>query len=223
MAGWLKRVFHRRTELDSADAYERWAPTYPSHAHNELMQLEERAVLHMMPNLEGVPALDAACGSGRYLKIMLQRGAARVVGLDASAPMLARARDISPNLVQADLLRIGLRGGRFRLVVCGLALGHVQDLRSAMAEISRVLIPGGTVIYSEFHPISGWLRWKRTFRWADGREYVVRRFMHSFSDHVAACAAAGLVIDEVREPAIDFEHKWQGFPAVLVIRATKAE
>ncbi len=222
MPRWLERLLHRRTELGAVDSYARWAPNYPPYAHNQFMEMEESAVLQMLPDLKGMAALDVACGSGRYLKIMMQRGAALVVGLDASLPMLARAREFAPHLVQADLLCMGLRTGRFQVVACTLALGHVEDLRSALIEISRVLAPKGTVIYSDFHPLGAQLGWRRTFRGQDGSEYSVRHYSHSFSDHVAACTAAGLAIAEVREPTIDFAHKWRGCPAVLVIRATKA-
>ncbi|MDZ7343295.1 MAG: hypothetical protein ONA90_02150, partial [candidate division KSB1 bacterium] len=63
--------------------------------------------------------------------------------------------------------------------------------------------------------------WKRTFRAANGRQYAVRHYTHLYADHHAACRAAGLAIEEVREPRIDFAHKWRGYPAVMVIRARK--
>jgi malonyl-CoA O-methyltransferase len=222
MSRWLERWLHRRTELDAAEAYARWAPNYPSYPHNQFMELEQSAVVQLLPDLKGRSALDVACGSGRYLDLMRQREAALVVGLDASMPMLACARELTPNLVQADLRHMGLRTGRFQVITCALALGHVENLCGALLEISRVLAPNGTVIYSDFHPMGAQLDWKRTFRGQDGREYSIRHHSHSISDHVAACAAAGLTIGEVREPTIDFEHKWRGCPAVLVIRATKA-
>jgi malonyl-CoA O-methyltransferase len=221
MQSWLKRLFLRPKELSVAQSYALWAPDYPPHAHNPLMELEESALLDMLPAVLGASALDLACGSGRYLKRLLLRGASPVVGLDSSPPMLAHARAITPNLVNADLLSTGLRSSAFRVVTCGLALGHVQDLRRAMIEISRVMAPEGALVYSDFHPFGSLLGWKRTFRGSDGREYVVRHFTHLYSDHVAACAAAGLHIEEVREPQINFEHRWRGYPALLVIRARK--
>jgi len=175
-----------------------------------------------LPDLRGMAVLDVGCGSGRYLKIMLQRGAALVVGLDASMPMLARAREFAPNLMQANLLSMGLHTGRFQVITCALALGHVQDLRRALTEISRVLAPNGAVIYSDFHPLAAQLGWKRTFRGPDGHLYAVRYYAHSISEHVAACAAAGLQVAEVLEPTIDFDHKWRGYPALLIVRAIKS-
>ncbi len=222
MPGWIRRLFHRPKELSVTESYALWAPDYPPHAHNRLMELEESAFLEMMPDVLGRAALDLACGSGRYLKRLLLRGASSVVGLDASPPMLAQARAITPNLVNADLLSLSLRPGTFGVVTCALALGHVEDLRRAMMEISRVMAPDAILVYSDFHPFGSLLGWKRIFRGSDGREYVIRHFTHLYSDHVAACTAAGLRIEEVREPQINFEHRWRGYPALLVIRARKA-
>ena len=79
--------------LDPAAAYALWASNYPPRAHNPLMQAEERALLAQLPaDLGGCAVLDAGCGSGRYLAHALSRGARRVVGIDLSREMLARAR-----------------------------------------------------------------------------------------------------------------------------------
>src|SRR3954464_15583188 len=79
--------------LEPAAAYALWAASYPPHAHNPLMLAEERAMLALLPaDLRGCAVLDAGCGSGRYLLHALRRNARRVLGIDLSAEMLARAR-----------------------------------------------------------------------------------------------------------------------------------
>jgi malonyl-CoA O-methyltransferase len=216
-------MLRRVIKLSAADAYARWAPNYPPCAHNRFMEREEHAVLGLLPDVRGCAALDLACGSGRYLRILLERGASPVIGLDSSAAMLSSARTISPDLVLADLLAVSLRRQSFRTVVCCLAIGHVRNLRQAMAEISRVLVPGGTVVYSDLHPIGSCLGWKRTFRSEDGREYEVTHYTHHFSDHVAACTEAGLRIEKVVEPVIDSGREWLNCPALLVIRARRSD
>jgi malonyl-CoA O-methyltransferase len=186
-----------------------------------MMELEQRAMLELLPDLAGKAVLDLACGSGRYLATLIERGASRVVGLDISPRMLARAKTNPCYLVQADLRWLPLVNSSFEVVVCGLAVGHVGDLCAVMAEVGRVLVSGGIVVYSDFHPLGSLAGWKRTFRAQDGRQYSVRHHTHLYADHHAACRAAGLVIEEVREPLIDFKHKWRGCPAVMVIRARK--
>jgi malonyl-CoA O-methyltransferase len=136
--------------------------------------------------------------------------------------MLNRAREIAPHLIRADLNHLAVRGAGFYLAICALALGHVSGLDGALREIARVLAPGGAVVYSDFHPIGARLGWQRSFRGTEGRKYRVEHFTHDYADHLRACAAAGLRIEDVREPRIDFGGRWRGFPAVLVIRARKA-
>lgn len=218
---WHDRLSRQAIELNAKEAYAAWASTYSPSAHNPMMELEQRAVLELLPDPAGKVALDLACGSGRYLAALIERGAAPVAGVDISFQMLARARTKSRQLVQADLRWLPLANSFFELVVCGLAVGHVDDLRGVMIEVGRVLVSDGIVVYSDFHPFGALAGWKRTFRAQDGRQYTVRHHTHLYADHHAACRAAGLVIEEVREPRIDFEHKWRGYPAVLVIRARK--
>ncbi len=220
----LNRWARRRVapvELDVLDAYAHWAESYEPDAHNPLMQLEEQAVLELLPAGAGGRWLDLACGSGRYLKRLAAAGARRVAGLDFSRPMLARAADLGYPLVQADLRHLPMPAGCFDRIVCGLAVGHVADLAGSLAEMGRILAPGGVLVYSDFHPFGALLGWKRTFRAADGVAYAARHHVHLYQAHHAACQAAGLSIDAVREPRIDFEHPYRGYPAVLVIRAIK--
>jgi malonyl-CoA O-methyltransferase len=208
-------------ELEAKEAYAAWASAYPPNAHNPLMELEQRAMLELLPDPAGKAALDLACGSGRYLTMLIERGATPVAGLDISPEMLARARTNSRYLIQADLRCLPLANASFDLVVCGLAVGHVDDLRDVMLEAGRVLVSDGIIVYSDFHPFGALAGWKRTFRAENGCEYAVRHHTHLYADHHAACRAAGLVIEAVREPRIDFDHKWRGCPAVIVIRARK--
>jgi malonyl-CoA O-methyltransferase len=219
---WRARLPGPLIELEAKQAYAMWASTYFPQAHNPLMEIEQRAMLELLPEVAGKVALDLACGSGRYLAALIDRGASRAIGLDFSPNMLARAKMNSGYLVQADLRQLPLANASFDVVVCGLAVGHVDDLRGVIAEVGRVLIAGGVVVYSDFHPFGALIGWKRTFRAQNGREYVVRHYPHLYADHHAACRAAGLIVEEVREPRIDFEHKWRGHPAVIVIRARKS-
>jgi malonyl-CoA O-methyltransferase len=218
---------HART-LEPDRAYALWAATYAPEAHNPLMRLEERAVLELLPDLGGKTALDLGCGTGRYLALLRARGAKRAFGLDRSWEMLREGRAARqgaagpPALVQGDLLALPLATGAADLIVCGLAIGHVTALDRAIAEMSRVLKPGGLAIYSDFHPFGALAGWQRTFRAPDGRAYAVAHQVHLYADHHAACRRAGLEIEAVREPRIDFAHAWRGFPAVLAIRARKA-
>src|SRR6188472_4311668 len=89
--------------LPVLEAYARWAPGYAAEAHNPLMELEQAALLPLLPPVAGLRVLDLACGSGRYVARLKDQGAARLVGADLSAAMLARAKAVSDALILADL------------------------------------------------------------------------------------------------------------------------
>ena len=63
--------------LDS-EAYERWAATYPP-SHNPLMRAEQATLLKHWPEVAGLRALDLACGTGRYAKLLSACRAAQIV------------------------------------------------------------------------------------------------------------------------------------------------
>ncbi|AGG87837.1 methylase involved in ubiquinone/menaquinone biosynthesis [Rhodanobacter denitrificans] len=218
-----------------AEAYALWAASYPAHAHNPVMQAEERAMLGLMPaTLHGQAVLDVGCGSGRYMLHALRRGAARVIGVDLSSPMLARAgvelaawqaaADI--DLVQGSLEALPVPDARASLTVCGLVVGHLDDLQHALAELCRVTRPGGTLLCSDVHPIGDALGWLRDFK-SDGRHYAVRHTRHLYGHWHAACAALGLRIEQVLEPMLDpadipagarFDRAALAVPVALVFR-----
>jgi len=150
--------------LEPTEAYALWAPYYPAHAHNPLMQAEERAMLTLIPGeLAGHSVLDAGCGSGRYLLHALRRGATRVTGVDLSPAMLDRARaelgacqqdgKVEVELLQGSLEALPLPDAWSTLTICGLVIGHLGSLEQALAELRRVTRPGGRVLCSDVHPI----------------------------------------------------------------------
>ena len=75
---------------ETLTAYERWAPLYPPVAHNPLMRAEQQAMLQHWPTVAGLRALDLACGSGRYTRLLGEGEAAEVVALDFCLPMLTQ-------------------------------------------------------------------------------------------------------------------------------------
>ncbi|HEV7122100.1 MAG TPA: class I SAM-dependent methyltransferase [Rhodanobacter sp.] len=201
----------RPSMLVPAEAYALWASSYPAHAHNPVMQAEERAMLGLMPDtLLGEAVLDVGCGSGRYILHALRRGAARVIGVDLSRQMLARAATelaaLQPaaevDLVRGNLAALPVPDARASLTICGLVVGHLENLRQALAELCRVTRPGGTLLCSDMHPIGHALGWLRDFKSGD-RHFAVQHTQHLYSDWHAACATLGLRIERVREPRLD--------------------
>ncbi len=197
------------------------------------MRAEEKAMLELAPDLRDKAVLDLACGTGRYAQRLKDRGARLVVGIDLSPEMLAQTDKCIAQFALADLSQLPITNYLFDLVVCGLAIGHAENLPRAIAESARVLKPGGALLYSDFHPLGYLAGWRREFNGRNGKRYAVKHFAHLYSDHAAACRAAGLTIRLIREPVIgrDIQEefprsdevyaRWTGWPAALIIRADK--
>ena len=225
----------RPSMLMPAQAYALWASSYPAHAHNPVMQAEERAMLGLLPaTLHGQAVLDVGCGSGRYMLHALRRGAARVIGVDLSPQMLARASTelaaLQPaaeiDLVQGSLAALPVPDARANLTICGLVVGHLENLQQALAELCRVTRPGGTLLCSDVHPIGHALGWLRDFKFGD-RHYAVQHTQHLYSHWHAACATLGLRIEQVLEPMLEpadipaearFDHTALEVPVALVFQ-----
>ena len=197
--------------LEPEAAYALWAASYPAHAHNPVMQAEERAMLALLPaDLREHAVLDAGCGSGRYLRHAARRGATRLTGVDLSVPMLDRAYDeladlrpeVELSLLRGSVVELPVDDAWADFTVSGLVLGHIEDLPRALAELRRATRPGGTLLCSDFHPTGHALGWLRDFK-AGGERYAARHTPHLYSHWHRACAALDLVIEEVREPMLD--------------------
>jgi ubiquinone/menaquinone biosynthesis C-methylase UbiE len=93
--------------------------------------------------------LDCGCGAGEYVRALLERGAdAWGVELDASKLASATARDeaLAARLSQGDLEALAFPDQSFDLALANEALEHVPDDRAALAEMRRVLRPGGRLL-----------------------------------------------------------------------------
>jgi SAM-dependent methyltransferase len=133
--------------------------------------------------------------------------------------MLRQARGLAPSvsLARGDLRSLPVAAARFDVVVSGLCVGHLAELSFAIAEMGRVLAPGGALLYSDFHPRARLDGHARTFT-VGGRSFEVEHHLHLPEAHRAACGAAGLEIEEMRDVLSATEPP---FPAVLAIRARR--
>lgn len=202
--------------LSSLDAYTHWASTYPPRAHNALMQTEESAMRGLMPDVTGLSVLDLACGTGRYALIARECGAKTVIGIDNSLAMLNANPDRRVALATCEALP--LPDESFDVVMCGLALGHLPQLTPVLAEIRRVLKPGGCALVSDFHPFVFLNGGQRTFTAPDGQTYAVEHYVHLYADYHRAAQQAGLKIEDVTEASIRLPTTGANTPVVLAFR-----
>jgi ubiquinone/menaquinone biosynthesis C-methylase UbiE len=100
--------------------------------------------------------LDCGCGNGRYLRHTIAHGATahHMIGLDIAVGMLTSLRrrwltDLPHrHVVVGDALHLPVPTNRCDLVYAMHMLYHVPDQQRAMAELRRVVRPGGTLIAS---------------------------------------------------------------------------
>jgi demethylmenaquinone methyltransferase/2-methoxy-6-polyprenyl-1,4-benzoquinol methylase len=92
----------------------------------------------------GDRVLDACCGTGD-LAVACARTGGKVTGLDFSPRMLERARRKSRAVtwIEGDLLALPFADGSFDATTVGFGVRNVADLERGLAELARVLVPGG--------------------------------------------------------------------------------
>lgn len=115
------------------------------------------ALRALLPDLRGCSVVDLGCGFGWFCRWAREQGAERVLGLDVSENMLARARadtaDDAISYERADLERLELAEAEFDLAYSSLALHYVERLEALLATLHRSLKPGGALVFSVEHPI----------------------------------------------------------------------
>jgi demethylmenaquinone methyltransferase/2-methoxy-6-polyprenyl-1,4-benzoquinol methylase len=101
--------------------------------------------------------LDLCCGTGDMCFLAETAAAgARFVGADFTLPMLAVARrrklasDKSSAFAQADALRLPFPDGAFDAITVGYGLRNLADSAAGLAEMRRVLAPGGRAVILDF-------------------------------------------------------------------------
>jgi demethylmenaquinone methyltransferase/2-methoxy-6-polyprenyl-1,4-benzoquinol methylase len=90
---------------------------------------------------------DLACGTGDLCD-EIGRSGLMAIGFDVSAGMLAAAHTKAP-LVRADVIRLPLAEGSVAGATCGFALRNLTDLEAFLAELARVVRPGGRIALLE--------------------------------------------------------------------------
>ncbi|MDI6852088.1 MAG: class I SAM-dependent methyltransferase [Deltaproteobacteria bacterium] len=176
---------------DQVAAYDRWYFT-PLGQLADLV--EKEALFDLLPEIAGRLVLDVGCGTGNISLALAHRGA-QVVGLDASGPMLARARDKAR---RAELPLACIRGSAGKLpfaadsfdgVLSILALDFMADRDIAIQEMVRVLRPGGFLAVAMLSRYSLWTlkrairAWLKPSLWGKVRFITPKGLRRLLSSH----------------------------------------
>ena len=129
------------SSFQNASAYERYMSGW-SRAAGE-------PFLDWLALPRGLRWLDVGCGSGVFTALLAERAApAELHGIDRSAAMLAHARDRlreNVQLYEGDATALPFPAARFGVAVMPLVIVFIDDPDRAVAEMRRVVRPGGTV------------------------------------------------------------------------------
>ncbi|MGU3294843.1 class I SAM-dependent methyltransferase [Williamsia sp. M5A3_1d] len=175
----------------------------------------------LLGDVVGRDILEVGCGSAPCARWLAGRGA-RVVGLDVSAAMLrsgasSAGATAAPALVQAGAENLPFADASFDIACSAFgAVPFVADSARVMAEVARVLRPGGRWVFAVNHPV----RWifpddpgpaglTVSIPYFDRSPYVevdddgtVTYVEHhrTIGDRVREIRSAGLVLDDIVEP-----------------------
>jgi SAM-dependent methyltransferase len=105
----------------------------------------------------GAAVVDVGCGGGTYSRAWSALGAATVVGVDSSAPILTEARRSHGNLPgvtfrSGTATDTGLPDASADVVFARALIHHLPDLRAFAAEAARLLRPGGVLLVQDRTP-----------------------------------------------------------------------
>jgi ubiquinone/menaquinone biosynthesis C-methylase UbiE/uncharacterized membrane protein YbhN (UPF0104 family) len=157
----LLRLPAARREASAHDHFDEIEACYdtwlPEHYRAHLVTRKTGAMLGAMPGLGPNPSgLDVGCGRGWYMTVLEDAGA-RLAGVDTSRAQLAAARrhlHDATRLAQASVERLPFESGHFDFVYIINVLHHVAPpsaQRAALAELARVVRPGGLVFVHEMN------------------------------------------------------------------------
>jgi len=166
--------------------------------------------------------LDVGTGEGQLARVAADAGA-RVVGIDPSRAQLtvARQRAGGPAYLRAEAVSLPFPDGTFDAALACLVFEHIEGVDAAIAEVGRVLRPGGRFLFLLNHPLlqvpgSGWIDdhileeqyWRigpyltEDISLEEVDKDVFLPFVHRpMSRYVNAMASAGMLITRMEEPA----------------------
>jgi SAM-dependent methyltransferase len=141
-----------------ADHYDTFAESYARENESSLFNAyyERPAMIDLAGDVAGRSILDAGCGAGPLSAALRDRGA-QITAFDSSREMVALAQGrlgADATVLVADLAEpLPFSTDEFDDVVASLVLHYLEDWSGPLAELHRVLKPGGRLILSVNHPV----------------------------------------------------------------------
>ena len=180
-------------------AYARWRSSTLGRITDELQQ---RLLLEMVGDVQGLRVLDIGCGDG-VLATALARCGGQVTGIDSDRRMLEAAqlrasRDcLSIRLEHGQADALPFPDGTFDRVIAVTVLCFVPDASRAINEMVRVLKPDGRLVIGELGRWNVWAARRRIQAWMGNRVWRAAQF-RSAADLRRLVQSHGLVVRSTR-------------------------
>lgn len=217
--------------------------------------LEQPAMEKLLPDLNNKSVLDLGCGYGHNCMEFINKGAKNAVGIDISEKMLEIAKNENGHekikYLNMSMTDIDTLNEKFDLIYSSLAFHYIEDFENFAKKMYSALNDGGTLLFSQEHPIStatfdGNGHYNRdengkrvSYTMSNynqmGKRHIkwliddVIKYHRTFGAIITALAKAGFIIDTVCEP---LPEKWaiEKYPDIvkeyikpcfLIVKATK--
>ncbi|MEW6731005.1 MAG: methyltransferase domain-containing protein [Acidobacteriota bacterium] len=185
-------------------------------------------MLEACGSVEGLKIVDCGCGEGRFCRMLVERGAGYVLGLDLCEPMIEAARALQSEREAyriADVQDLGfITDETFDLALSYLNQCDLPDFNANNREVFRVLRQGGRFIIANLHPmrsaVGGWQMTPDGKKqhvildnyFAEGerhwkmKEVALTNFHRSLSTYIRGFLDTGFSIVGIVEPTVTEEH-----------------
>jgi len=219
------------TRSELKEQWSQMAPAWIREARNgrnaTRAGLLDKPMIEACGDVRGLKILDSGCGEGRFCRLLVDRGAGQVLGVDLCEHMINAARELQTDrdaYYLADVEDLSfLDDHSFDLAVSYLNQCDLPDFRANSREVFRVLKPGGRFIVANLHPMRSAVgAWQRT---DDGsKQHVIldryfeegercwkmmgvefTNFHRALTTYVGGYRQAGFAIDDIIEPTVDVE------------------
>ncbi len=168
-------------------------------------RLEQALLLELLGPLTGKMLLDVGCGDGALAVVLARRGA-HVTGLDADPAMIAAARQrtereaVPLTIIEGRGEALPFLRGTFDVTLAVTSLCFVPNAAQAIAEMARVLKPGGRLVIGELGRWSLWSLKRRVRGWFGSPTWRAAAF-RTAGELRSLIEAAGLEVTGIRGAA----------------------
>src|SRR3989344_5207004 len=154
-----KTVDEIKKEYDSQGYYDSWRDK--SKYYNIITEITQRCIkenISFTSNEKRV--LDAGCGTGRNIDLLLRLGAKKIIGVDLSTSLINFAKNKFKDNKNIELFNYNLenklffKDKSFDVIICCKTLPHIDNIKKVLNEFNRILKDGGIMILDFYSPYS---------------------------------------------------------------------